>query len=508
MTGGLGYCGDLGCGCLSIDGLIRNLEIVPGHLGTAMVRFDFSGWFATEEESALLANDLDFWLYQNGEPVVQMQPGEWVQTEAVGGVTFDLDVGIIRRDWQNIPLMWIEAGDRALLQWQARTETDVRAYRVYTDNATGTVSYSTPAATVSSVRVQRVVSAGPSTGTGTGRISIDGVYTGEGANGTWTLRIAGAGKYEIDRGDGYGDELDFFEGLAADVGDGVFAVFLDSPSDYDTGDTFDFFVGVETRWLSQAREPGTYKFTVAAVDGAGNQGTASAERSVVLVNRLDPPTGQTATANIGDEEIDLAWTDADDNDVTGVRVYTNYNTITETVEPWVIEEAPIATIAPETEAYTLALAEGTEGELLFYLRSTDGTNEEDNAVLVRVTMAAAEAASLAPVQIIEGRAIAAGKVRVVYVVWVSGGVPTSLNVYYNSTNSWEGATLEETFAFSQTVGFARKTWESDDAIPATRWWGIRAVDSEGNLGPVSDLVQIVPDNTAPGQVAWGSVAPA
>lgn len=484
-----------------LDGAIRNLWIRAGELGSVAVSYEW--------DSALGGEAVRVWIYINRDPVAVVRAGEVWRSLPLGDEVTEIVLVVVRASDAGPPSIDGEiGGDQFLLDWIASADDDVAAYIIYWDNATGTVSYAAPYKTLSRVVSVSSIEAAPTSGTGTGRVTIDGTYIGDVRNGVCALEVTGAGVWQLDLGDGPdGVDRDILQGAVIGVLPGVRAVFLDAVASYHDGDRFEWFVGVESRYVSAPQDAGTYKFTVKARDVAGNLSAASTEKSITIVDVLEPPTNQSATFDAGDDEITIVYTDPADGDVTNIGIFTNYDATTETLTSYVKEDAPWQVVRAGEGGDTFSVAGLPRGEWLFYARSGDAAgNRERNATLFRVTIYDDPPAVLAAINIIEAVPAAGGKITLTYSVNRATGTPVLVNVYTGASAG--SLSLAESISFTGTSYPVQvETDTTTDTFSGTVYVMLRGVDGSGNLGPMGNVVAVTVDDDAPDAPTWGLAVP-
>lgn len=486
---------------------IRNLDITAGEAGSVVAGFAWDG--PTEGWS--------WWGYVDGLPVGECGPGSPFVSDPLSDGGHDVRV-VAWEDWvRPVPdIIGDFSGRRAYLDWSAASETDLAAYRVYWDEGDAGDADAL-LASVSVIEVQaadggeRPRLAAVSSGTGTGRLTVGGSYAGTAVNETWTVAVASqtgdGGTLTLDRGAGAGDAREWRSGVAVMLADGVWARLADDAADYDVGDEWEFRVGPRTWFLSGELEAGTYQFAVAPVDRAGNEGTATSAVSVVIAPGPDAPSGVVAVWNSVAETITITWTDPAALD--DIVIYSNWNAVFEDIEPYVLEDSPLAVVSAATETYVLTLPGGTEGTFLFYVRARESGVEDGNASLIRVVASQATVADLGEPVVVEALPGAGGSLLVTAAVDLRDGTPDDLALYVFDTASpdWSIATAEEVVAFAGSgVPIATQTITAAGPFTGTKYVAVRAVDGGSNETGNTAVVAVTADSTAPSAVTMTAAA--
>lgn len=489
----LGYTSLLGTGSTAeLHGTLRNLDIRPEGFAFS-TSFDWETDWIDDDGAA------DFWLYLDREVAVELTPGTLFRSEPLGDTVTDVVVLPILRTDQGPPRFDLDdSGDQAFLLWDPVTAADVVAYEIYWDAGTGTIITNAPIDTVSVVEATPLLVAAPSSGTGTGRVTIAGQWIGETINDTWAIEVTAANQWKSDYGSGVeGDARPIIQGLSAQIEDGLRVTFHDPPASYNVGDRFEFFLGVRSVWISEALDTDDYKFNVKALDAAGNTSNASGTVDIPVVAPLEPLTGASATWNHTTGKITITWADSEDAAATGVKIYSNYETVDGVLGDYILDEAPIASVNMAVETWELTPA--VYGTFLFYVRAHDTTGrEEDTSQIIRVLAVNEARADLAQPVIVDAEATAGGNVRLTILVDVSETTPAAISIYSGASGAWSALTVDDTEAFS-IAGFPITThvWDSGAPYGSETFFGVRTVDGGGALSPESNIVSVVPDGTAP-----------
>jgi hypothetical protein len=488
----IGLCGAYGTGGCDLDGRVANLDTAEGSLGSAIV---------TAEHEIDIAGNHRLWLYLDGVPVRAIEPGETVTTTSYGEAGVDVQVWIARATDTALPdLRGSLPADRLFVDWDPVTAADAVAYRVYTDNRTGTMVYSAPLVAVDDlVSTNTPAARAPDSGTGTGRITVTGTVAGT-INATLSIEITGTTKWQYDvTGSGLnGVDLDIKPGVPVGLPNGQTVVFIDGAADYDTGDTWEWHVGPRTDILTGSLAAGTWQVAVTALDGAGNESSPSSILSAVTAVVLTPPGDPAATWDAAESEIVVTWTDPEDANVESVAIFASYNATTGAIGDYVLEANPIVTAPVEdgTASVSIPTARGT---VLLYARSMDSAgNWEDNARLLTVEVADAPAAVLAAPVVASVAAGAGGSLVITAIVDARSGVPVAVNYYVGASASWGALSEIDSDAFvPDPDGVATITKVLAGPYSGTKYVGVRTEDEDESLSPESNIVAVVADSTAP-----------
>lgn len=241
--GGVGYCGQLGAGNISVDGEVRDFALEAGPLTTVRGSFRFDHPNGAENHR--------FIIYHNRKPMCFATPDSGFQTAPLPAGAHEFDVLRVRATSRGIPDYYGELWNRRpYLRWAAATESDCRGYKIYWDAGTGTVSYAAAYATVSATEIQHLRDSAPTSGSGTGRASVLGNYDGEPQNALWYIEITAAGKWQYSTGGSLdGTDKDLYQGVIYTLPNGVTLSFHDPAASYSVGDKWSFRVGPATEWV-------------------------------------------------------------------------------------------------------------------------------------------------------------------------------------------------------------------------------------------------------------------
>lgn len=483
-----------------IEGRARNLSVAAGSLDSAEASFGYDGINAGERR---LAVHLDGRL---ADTVTADQ-----ERAGVAGLTtglHTLTVAPLRWDESPGRLRFDPAGQRAILSWTPAEAADVAAYRIYWDAGAGTAP-ATLLDTVETVEIETREAVGPDTGTGAGRVTLWGYYTGTPpVNEVLVLSITAEGEYEWSYAGETGSGT-FALGDTVQLPDGAQVTFLDEALAYQVDDSWNLRIGPATTYLTAELEAGSYQFEVRAVDATGNESEGTPVRGVAISGVPDAVTGVTLSWNEGTETLTVAWSDPGSCDE--VRVYSNWNAHTGAFLDYVEEEGPTARVVGGMEQWTLE--NPPDGTLLFYLRPMLNGVLRPDVSLRRFSFPPTPAdrgivlgdpAQLAAV------AQAGGRVLVTWLYGWRHGVAapdgTELADGLASFDVWISATPVD-FAAEPTVSVAAGTgegypvssysWLSDVLADGTYYVGVRAKTADGVTTTNTNTVTVTADGTAP-----------
>ena len=506
-TGGLAGPLTHGAGSyVPVEGRVVNLDIRPSDLGS------YTLTFAHESPFDGTGDELEWHIYENRAPKTHVIPGEPYDGDTLGEGLHEVLVIPIRQTDTEIPrIVGNVFGNRAFISWGRVDVPDLAAYRVLWNEGTGAAD--TLLATITLPEAGQVSAEPPTSGTGTGRLSVLGVYSGPRRNGEWLVEVNASSQVTVDKGDGAGDPIEIVEGASVGIGDGLSIFFHDDPDDYVDGDSFAFFVGIQSEWTSDSLEEGSYAFAVQAVDEAGNQSASSSSVTVVIPHVLPPPEGVAVSwedgAGLG--KVTVSWDAATDAAVDGVAIFSNWDAMFGTLREHVIEDWPLDIVSTATGTeFELSIPADNPGEFLFYVRNVDDEGRwEDNAVLRRIQIDAEDGGGIpdipAPV-IVAARAGAGGSVILTVDVDTRiDGQVEDYQVYSGASEDWDvlAVDVQEEFTYDANGVIRAEFTVAGPFAETLRWFGVRmtvtmdAAPSVQVEGPRSNLVSVTPDNTAP-----------
>lgn len=386
-------------------------------------------------------------------------------------------------------------GSRAWVTWTPSADADLAGYRVYWDAGTGTVDLEEPIAEVDDVVVQARPWSRATSGTGTGRVSVRGDWTGSIVNKTCQIEIRAGGKFRHNVSGAWSAERSIVKGRGYVLHNGVLVTFHDDAADYDEGDEHDFRIGPKAGWNSGELEGGTYLFAVAPVDSAGNEGTATAAARVRIV-RLPEEVSELAASWDG-SDVDLSWT-LPTGTFAAVHVYSNYSNDFGRLEGGVIEAAPWATLAGDATSHSFT--PGVNGTWRFVVRVEDSEGRiSDSIAAVSVdTTAAAEGAGIGVPFDVTVTPAAGGTFVVAWAyAWQASDELDHFDVYVHESETGTFAAAADTVVPTRgTEPIWRGSWTSP-SYPAARWFTVRAVNGEEVDSGNTDTTGGTPDAAAP-----------
>lgn len=259
-------------------------------------------------------------------------------------------------------------GSRVRFDWVAAPETDVAGYAVTLDGAAAAV-------VVDEIVVQGFRHERPHSGTGQGRASVYGaVPAGTAVNVAGTVEVLAGGRLSTPAG-----EVGIVTGQSVSLPHGAWLVLHDDPEDYAEGDTWTYRVGPRSNWVSGELAVGLHTVRVAAVDAAGNVGTATANRTVRIVAIPDPVSGVSATFDATGRIVLLEWDQVPD--LVSVAVYANWVAVPGELREAVYLREPLAVVDWESSEVTIEVPSPHVGRLRVYLRPRLGGLELEDLTL-------------------------------------------------------------------------------------------------------------------------------
>lgn len=466
---------------------LENISATSPGGGMIQVDFTASGIHAAGEFRAIA--------YLDGEVSADTllggdgQPG-YLEFGPVGDGGHDINFVVQRSEEFVPPYYGDDLGNRVLLFWQPSASTDVTAYRIYSNGGDGSIDYTAPIATVSRVSARRFANRAPSSGTGTGRISVRGVYRGTVTNDTVAVEVTAGGKFEV-----AGTEVGAIrQNQPATTSDGLIVTFIDPVGNYDTGDTWAVPVRVDTHYITEALDVATYNLAVRAVDAAGNESTTGPSGNFVVPEIEAAPSNVTASYNSATGVITI------EGDmplgVNDAEILSNWNYGTETLLPYVSEYSrPL----PNFSSITIDTGDGGDlGEFFFRIRSQG--NDENLTLYSLNCVESPPATAVDPPYEVAGVAIADGDGEVSWKYDLRETVPDSFSVYrFAGTTAGDfGATTPTSVAVDttdQVADIVNQTWATGTQS-GNQYYVVRAV-LDGEETDNTDGVLIAHDATAP-----------
>lgn len=268
----------------------------------------------------------------------------------------------IRPEW--------EEGDQALLTWTRVEDAELQSYKVL-DTVTN------DEITVETVRIPQVT-VSSSTGGGTGRLSIGGVFSGgETVNGDLLLTVLAANRLSYAIEDFTG-EVPISRRGTVQLPFGAAITFLDFPSYYAVGATYRVPLYVATEQITGVLDRGTRTFEVRSVTEQG----ISSEPTTATVFVPAPKVEGVFTLGVNGGLPELTYLLSGIH-AAGVRVYTNWCGVTSTFLELIDEVSAAASDTGLSGAIALPWDEVTEGTLRVTvgMETTFGTVVIDRGVL-------------------------------------------------------------------------------------------------------------------------------
>lgn len=463
------------------DSEVIGLAVYPDGLGCFVATWAFDGPADSQE---LLAVTLD------GD-LVAVLPAQSVQFGMTGLADGEhrIDVHPICGDALRIPdLHGADYGKRAYILWPASTDPTAASYAVYRD---GDLEEILGGSTIHPVEHEA-----PQSGTGTGRVSIRGDWSGANPiNQAFAVRVAAGTTFQHNLSGSWSTPQPFVASGLYDLDFGVTVQFHGLPATYDAGDQWDFRVGPPTAWDSGELPEGTHVFTVAARDAAGNESDPLTAVSVVIVHRPGPVTAMAATWD--GEDIFLSWALPAELDLSAVLVFANYGNAFERLGETVIEDSPWLTLAPNAEGYSFTPP--ASGTWRFQIRTKDADGRvSDLAEIVEVETGVPTGIALNVPDAIEATPIAGGAILLSWQYeWSGGEDAVEFRVYVhedeNAPDFTTPAAIVEALRSERPVDAF--DWDSPAYVGA-RWFTVRASDGTVETANV-DLTEGVPDAAPP-----------
>jgi hypothetical protein len=444
------------------------------------------------EDSALVLVAVD------GEDVELLPTGTDESTiEAAGAGYHRLDVVPIAPETRRLPdLRGAFYGRRAFLRWPRSSSSDLAGYRIYADGGTGTVDTDDAVATVSQVEAAHLFNAPAESGTGDGRLSSRGNWSGGTVNRVVTAEIVSGG-FRHDVSGSWSDAIEFAGGETVPIGSGLEITFEDEVDDYDTGDTWTIAVGPATSWLSGELVEGTHLFQVSAVDVAGNESGLLAEESVVILHRPDAPSN--VRVDMVSTQVRIRWDLPDDDDIANVRIYANLSGMFGSLGERVLLDGAWATRPGDAVEYSGNLVSGL---WKFLVRTVDSNGREsDNVDIVEIDTREPQGVALNVPELVTVAPIAGGKFRLSWQYSREGGESATRFTIYENANPASPSFETPAFTVAMPAGAGRLVQVSHDTADAylgLTYFTVRASTGAGGVETTNtDLTAGTPDATAP-----------
>lgn len=405
----------------------------------------------------------------------------------VGG--HDVAVTVIR-DYEIAPRFLADySGTRLVVDWEPVGDADLAGYNVLVDG--------TAAESIRDIEADRLIEALPTTGTGSGRITVAGNYRGPlPVNASHTIEITASGwEYDgVARGT-------IERRVTYQLPGNLQLTFLDDAGDYDTGDEWVFRVGPRTHYVSGELEAGAHTVVVRAVDGAGN---VSGDLSIAgyVSGEPDPPAGASASFDDATDTVTLTWTGG-----ATCRLYANWSPVLGAFLDYVEERWEIA---EGTSPLTVDLG-AARGEFRYYLRAVDGDGrEEENLGLGTLDARSAPAAVIAAPFGLSVYPTAGAEALVMFFYDRREGAPASFNLYVFASEpdaaAFDGATpTSVSNAYDAFFGSIARRDVAYSGSAGTFYFAVRAVDGDGRETDNLDYVAAVLDGTGPATPTGGRI---
>ena len=431
--GGVAACGASSCGEFHSWGLVGNLSVSEGALGTALVSFEHNTNGGMESACFV------WWVFIDGAAAGTIQPGEIWESAPLGDGGHEVEIVQVLASFGAAPDFGGDLlGRRVRLEWSRSTAIDLDSYQVAWDEGDPMASVDTILATIDEIAIGEVTESGTP---GDGAVAISGAWNGPvPINDTLTVEVTSTG-WETS-GAGLTTTGEIIEGVSQSIGNGLVVTWLSPRDDYSTGQQFNVEIGPSNRFISPEELPDeTYRFAVRALDSAGNASAFSSAASITIDAPPDAPSG-----------VSLAW-DADESEVVftftagaGAASHvllTNYDTEFDVLRDFVMEDGPIAVASSPFE---LPIGDA-RGALFAYLRAVDsGGQVEQNATLLSVEITDEFPEDLPTPTIVSGRSGAGGTLIASYEFdqrdIAGDAIPTEFNLYISATGSIDDATLD------------------------------------------------------------------
>lgn len=374
----MGRVGAFGVGGFALDGRVVN---VGARVSGAGVELGFRHVGVSVDSNHLVAVGLDGDLYAVTPSLAGVaQSVAFPGTIGVG--EHRVSVVPVRGDARRVAdLHGAAYGRRAFLRWVASTSSDLDAYLIFANGGSGSVNYAEPLAVVDQVDVHRDwFQAG--TGTGSGRLTVGGSWSGERVNTVFVVETL-TGMFRHNLTGAWSAWGPIARGVVRLLDFGVAVVFEDEAASY-AAKSFTVRVGPLVEWNSQELEEGTWLFSVKGRDRAGNESAALTERAVAIIHRPNAVGDLQVTFDPSlAEPVALSWSLPGDGDLAAVEIYSNFSNTFGRLGDEIIEDAPWVTLGAGEEGYGFVPA--VDGVWRFYVRTRDAAGRRsDNVETVEV----------------------------------------------------------------------------------------------------------------------------
>lgn len=510
---GLGLSGALGAGgAFHIPGRIANLDILSGPLGHILAQYLHAEHHPNGRIlPPAITSATAFPAYLDNQLLTTTRPARLLETDPLPQGPHELAIIPIPANSPGYPTTLIgnTSNDRIHLRWPPNTDADLAAYLIYTDNATGTISYTTPIATITNPDLNPRWRALPDSGTGTGRLTINGTYRGT-TPAAYRLKIVSAGncRYSLDSGATYSPaDIPFAQGTTLNLPNGPRITFLDPATTYATNDYWDITIALPNYHTTAALDAGTYKHAVKTRDLAGNISTGDPITATTTLTPAPPaPIDPTATWDPDTHTITVQWT-TPFPEPDAVNLYANWDPILGRLDT-INEYHPIATInaggwgVDDLITHDITLT-GQPGNIYLYARSITSGTEEHNATLITVECNAAPASpTLTAPQILTAEPGPAGVIILTYSIDWATATPSFIAIYIHNTATpdWATATPAETVAYTPDQWSVSVQTYTTAPLTGTHYFTIRAIDANGLETLNTDVTPATSDTTPPADI--------
>ena len=458
-------------------GLVRDLSVEGGSLGSGSVSFAWDG----------AADGVAFHSYIDGVPNTETSPEAGWEIEPLGEGVFDVDV--VPRDATTAVSFLAPdlIGNKAFLRWDApATDADrVIAYRIYRgEDLVGTVDRIDVGAPVVAAQ------------TGTGGPIVTGSWTIEGHNETLSLEVIEGGLWTLKRGDGSllaaGEVI---PGVPQSTASGVYIEW--AAGDYEEGDKWEIPVEVRRFWVSPEEGAGTFVYTVKAVDLTSAE--SEGEDVTVQIGGIPDPPIATFSWDAEERELTVSFEGAPS---TGfARIYLNWDAATESLTQYVEEAGHQARIAGSSGTWVLSIPAGVEGSIRGYVRSENAAGVvERNAAMLTAPLIADGETSLPAPEIVSVEPAPGERFLIAWRIDLQPGGLSEVRLYSGATSNPQ--TLDEVVPLALTVNdfpVAELQFLTDETYASAVFFALEAVWPDG-LARSSVVGPVIPIEDGAGDV--------
>lgn len=474
-----------------LDGTIRGLSAEPSFSGGSIA------WTLSGVDPDVTGHYQVLMIDGEASRIMPGATQNLIDADLVEDGIHRIDIQVVRPETDAFPA-FISApyGRRARISWTPSTDSDTVSYDVY-QRASGDAEYAV-AATVDTINVHPRLYIQPDTGTGSGRISIDGNYNGPDTNVLRTIAIGSGGTYTHNGG----SSTAITQGPVA-LGDGIRVVFHDAPASYVDGDEYAYRIGPLTYWLSPELPQDTYEYQVRAIDAAGNESDANGFDAVAIIHLPDPV--EDLEASWDGTDIQLDWT-LPQATPSAILVYTNYNVTTGRLEDHVIETGPMATLSGTAENHSITSPASGEWQIHVRPRDADGRINDSVELATVDTSGPPTAVALANPEDLLLSLLPGGGLRVSWAYdWEQGGGLVNFRVYYAATEGGLASAIASgtpyaTVPAGTSAGFVSYIYDevSDLTENGTHAWVVVRAGAGSSETQNTDSQSIALDADSPG----------